>query len=271
MELVPTELVRRRMESLRFATRAAAFAATTAGMLGVLEAEARLRGPADADAVTSKWAGRWGRALLRIFGIRLQAGGPHIEKGRRYPGTGPDGIGRLFVMNHRSGMDIPVTLASVDARVVSRADLAGWPLIGPAARRAGALFVDRDSKQSSTKVLWEISRSLRHGQAVALYPEGTSFPDDEVRPFRAGAFVAARRSGAPVVPLGIAYADPRTAYWHESFLGHVRRVAAMRTIEVALEAGEPIPSRGRRVEELCEEVQAAVQALVRRARARLLA
>ena len=49
-----------------------------------------------------------------------------------------------------------------------------------------------------------------------LYPEGTTYSGDEVRPFRAGAFLAAQRTGAEIVPVGIAYEGDAASYGETS-------------------------------------------------------
>src|SRR6478609_5701447 len=95
--------------------------------------------------------------------------------------------------------------AFIEANTVSRADLAGWPVIGLAARRVGTLFVDRSDKRSGAAVINAMITGLESGRGVMVYPEGTTFAGDEVRPFRAGAFLAAQRAGAEIVPVGIAY------------------------------------------------------------------
>ena len=71
------------------------------------------------------------------------------------------------------------------------------------------------------------------------------------------------------VPLGIAYRDPDTTFGDEDFGAHMRRVAAMSKVEVALEAGEPLVVAGRRAEATAEQARQRVAELVRRARARL--
>ena len=61
------------------------------------------------------------------------------------------------------------------------------------------------------------------GQTVIVFPEGTTFAGDEVRPFHAGAFVAALRTGAEIVPVGLAYQrGSGAAFVDESFLAAPR-------------------------------------------------
>src|SRR5262249_52158360 len=216
------------------------------------------------------WMARYGRGLLQLYGLRVTAHGPYVEaRGGRYPARDGSGRGRIFVMNHRSMLDIFVTLAYLEANIVSRADLSGWPVIGRAARRVGTLFVDRSSKQSGAAVINAIVHASLHGRGVMVYPEGTTFPGDEVRPFRAGAFLAAQRTGAEVVPVGIAYEGDGASYRDEPFVNHLFRVTSAKRTRVGLVVGEPIPGPHPDVDALRALAHERVQALVHEARSLL--
>jgi 1-acyl-sn-glycerol-3-phosphate acyltransferase len=153
--------------------------------------------------------------------------------------------------------------------MVSRADLSRWPLVGVAARSVGTVFVDRSDAVSGANAVRTIRTLLARGSTVIVFPEGTTFPDDEVRPFHAGAFVAALRSGADVVPVGLAYqTGSGAAFVNESFGAHLSRMAAAEPSSVAMCVGEPIAiAAGARAADLRERAHAAVQRLVREARA----
>ena len=71
-------------------------------------------------------------------------------------------------MNHRSGLDIPILLTIAEAHVISRHDLANWPLLGRTSKRVGTLFVDRESRRSGASVLREVARVLAAGEGVAM-------------------------------------------------------------------------------------------------------
>ncbi len=256
-------------DAARFAARTTAFVGTTFAMYGALDVETLVRAEGQRREVLFRWIERYGRALCRIFGIDVAAEGLHVGRGGLYPAASANGIGRVFIMNHRSGMDIPISLTLVEANIVSRADLAHWPVIGMAARRVGTLFVDRSSRESGASVMNVMRGALLEGHAVMLYPEGTAFRGDDVRPFRAGAFKLAKDAGAEIVPIGIAYADHEMSYGDESFVQHMLRAAAAPHIAVAVEVGEAILPGDSKVNELRDRCQRAVQALVHRARARL--
>lgn len=255
-------------DGLRFPLKTAGFLGWTVGLYGLLEVETRLSPEPAHEALQRLWQQRYGRGLLRIWGVDVAAEGPGLSTGH-IPGADARGVGRLFVMNHRAALDIFICLAFADATLVSRADLAGWPIIGTAARRVGTLFVDRSSKQSGAAVITAMIAALERGRGVMVFPEGTTFAGDEVRPFQPGSFLAASRAGAEVVPLGLVYENDALAFGDEEFSTHMKRVGRQKRVRVALQAGAPIPSAGRRPEELRDLARSRVQELVSEARARL--
>lgn len=219
--------------------------------------------------IINRWVPRWSRWSLWLYGVHVHAEGKYADDGELYPGEGPNGVGRIFVMNHGSGLDIPILFTVVEAHVISRHDLADWPLIGRSARRVGTLFVDRDSQRSGASVLKEVARSLAAGEAVAMFPEGTSHKGDVVHELKPGAFNAARRAEAEIVPLGVAYGDEAAYYFREPFLRHAKRIASLKRLDVSVEVGEPIAYDDAEPVETIELARQCIQELVDRARARL--
>jgi 1-acyl-sn-glycerol-3-phosphate acyltransferase len=254
---------------MRFTSRAAGFGALTLGVVGVLEIDCALEAPGGREATIATWRRRYGRSALRLLGVRVLAFGSHVEGGVPYPGRDARGLGRVFVMNHRSMLDIFVTLALFDAAILSRADLARWPVLGSGARLVGTLFVERGDKRSGAAAVDAMCKALAEGRGVMVYPEGGTHGGDELRPFHPGAFVAALRAGAEVVPAGIAYAESEAEFVDEPLATHARRVASARAAHVAVAVGEPFRRPGASVEELEGEARGQVRALVRKARALL--
>jgi 1-acyl-sn-glycerol-3-phosphate acyltransferase len=227
-------------------------------MLPAFLAHERLVRADHRDGVRRRWVGAWCGLLLGLFGVRV-----------RQHGTAPaPGQGHLVVANHRSTADILVLLRAFGGHMVSRADLASWPLVGPAARSVGTVFVDRSRAMSGANAVRAIRDRLAEGGTVIVFPEGTTFPDDDVRPFHAGAFVAALRARANVVPAGLAYArESGAAFVNETFPRHLARMAAARPSEVALCVGEPLAiTDGTRADALRDRAHDEVQRLVRDAR-----
>lgn len=247
------------VHAVRRAARIAGFAGITASMLAAYTAADGMARAEDRDALRDAWLGRWSGALLRLFAVRVTVRGD-VPGGDR---------GRIVVANHRSAIDIALLLRIFGGHMVSRADLKGWPLVGAAARKVGTVFVDRSNKMSGASAIQAMRDLLRKSRAVLVFPEGTTFEEDEVHPFHAGAFVAARSAHAEIVPVGIAYeSGSGAAFVGESFVSHLERMAGATPTRVVVRIGAPLGiDAGMRAGEMAEMARGAVQALVREARA----
>ncbi len=248
---------------LRRALRITGFAAVTGTLLPAFALREAMTPKGSREALRDRWLARWSDALLKLFAVTVVAG-----DGRPAPAR-TRGRGRLIVANHRSTIDIAIALRTFGGFMVSRGDLANWPLVGAAARRVGTVFVDRSDSVSGAAAIRHIRDLLKGGHTVTIFPEGTTFPGDEVRPFHPGAFVAALHTQCEVIPVGIAYeTGSGAAFVDESFMQHLNRMASAPPTRVAVTIGEPIVVReGVRGAELRERSHAAVVALVKSARA----
>lgn len=205
----------------------------------------------------------WCRSQFALFDIRPTFVG--AEPYAQLNGSAPPG--RLVVANHRSAIDIILLMSVFGGYVISRADLATWPLLGKGAREFGTVFVDRADPKSGARTIRDISDRLKRGHTICLFPEGTTFEGDDVRPFHGGAFLAAKDAGAEVVPVGIAYATgSQAAYVGTTFVQHLAKVAASKSTPVAVVIGEPVLAAGPAAS-LAKRLHGDVSALVTRARA----
>lgn len=134
------------------------------------------------------------RGLLRAAGVRL-----------RVPPECDDWGGVLVVANHLSWVDVLALAAVAPARLLAKREVGEWPLIGGLARCAGALFVDRAGLRALPGTVAEIAAALRGGDAVAVFPEGTTWCGAAAGPFRRAAFQAALDAGSPVRPVAITF------------------------------------------------------------------
>lgn len=249
--------------ALREVVRGAGFAGLTfgAGTLVFLSV-ARAHGHPAKRVARDRWSGTWARALLTLFGVELAVtGDPTVE--------GPD-VGRVVVANHRSIIDIAVLLSLFGGAVVSRGDIEHWPIIGPAARAAGTIFVDRASKRSGAQAIQAMVDRLELHDTVCVFPEGTTFVDDPVRPFKPGACVAAGRAHVPVVPVAIVYPlGSGAAFGGESFARHLARLAETKRTRVYVEIGAPMrPTPDEPLELFTERCRCEVDRLLQVGRAR---
>ncbi len=205
----------------------------------------------------------WSRAMLDRLGVEV------IEEFPSTPlGPVPEG-GRMLVSNHRSMLDILVLLSRFGGHMLSRDDLARWPVVGWLAGFSETLYVDRSSATSGAASIRVVSDRLSDRHTVTVFAEGTTFPDDEVRPFQPGAFVAITRSGGEILPVGLAYEGRDPIFFQEPFTAHAKRVLFAPRTRVSMCVGAPIAVERRSSKALGALAHERVQSLVRRARARL--
>ena len=243
-------------ERLRANRRAARAAVSSAALYGMARLEMSVTIEARRQEVFDGWLVRWARSMLGCMATEVVREGEVAER---------SGKPRLVVGNHRTAMDIPVMLAHFAGSVVSRGDLETWPIIGAGAQAAQVVFVDKTSTSSKVRALRAVRQRLRAGRTVSVFPEGSTFEGDEVRPFFRGSLAAARGIGAEVIPVGLAY-PPGVEYLDESFIEHLQRFAARTRVRVGMVIGAPLT-----LEELGdapeESLRQHVSTLVTRARA----
>ena len=141
----------------------------------------------------------WALKMLTVLGVRLELRG-------RPPVVGPV----LLVANHISWLDIVVMHAARHCRFVSKADVRHWPLIGTLATGAGTLYIERASRRDAMRVVHHMAESLKRGEVVAVFPEGTTSDGVALLPFHANLIQAAISAGAPVQPVALSFLDTRT-------------------------------------------------------------
>lgn len=251
------------MSRARMALRGGAMVAVTGALTSGMIVEEGARGytPARRD----RWVMPWAAGLLRALSVEVvTAPGSWAPR----PGDAPEG-GRLVVANHRSIVDILVLLSRFGGSILAKAEMQSWPVIGPLATRAGTLYVDRANPTAGAAAIRSVSDALSAGRTVGVFPEGTTFAGDEVRPFMPGAFVAITRTRGEVVPVGLAYEDPAAEYFNEPFGAHAARLLAARRTRVGVAVGAPIPVGDKNIRAVTAAAQEAVQSLVHRARAAL--
>lgn len=137
----------------------------------------------------------WSRVLLRIFGVRVK----HIGSAVRGPA--------LFVANHLSWADIVVLHEVRLMAFVAKAEIRRWPLVGWMAGRAGTIYHDRGSPHSLRGVSEAMTRRLRDGIGVALFPEGRVGDGRRVLVFHGRLFQCAVETGVPVQPVALRYVE----------------------------------------------------------------
>lgn len=188
------------------------------------------RPPARDDSARFYFAVRGAFRLAAAPYFRLR-----VRGAERLPGSGP----AIVVAPHRSWLDPPCVGAAcgraVHFLIVDKVYEKRWATWFY--RRMGSIPVTQTG-HGSIAALRGALRKLRDGSVVGVFPEGRVVAAGEEAPVHPGAALLALRSGAPVVPLGIAGTERA---WPKG-----RRVPRPRSIRVVVgDPIEPPPPEGR--------------------------
>jgi len=152
-------------------------------------------------ALRRQWTSRlpvfYHRWCCRILGFRIRVvGTPTAERPV------------LFAANHISYTDITILGSVIPGSFIAKAEVADWPFFGWLAKLQRSVFVDRRVRSTATQ-RDAISDRLAAGDALILFPEGTSGDGNRVLPFKSALFGAAQieKSLPPVIvqPVSLAY------------------------------------------------------------------
>ncbi|WP_317495175.1 lysophospholipid acyltransferase family protein [Haloechinothrix sp. LS1_15] len=212
--------------------------------------------------------------LAAALGVRVAAVGGDDLAGRVEPRPGQ---GALLVSNHVSWLDVVAVNTVAPVRCLAKAEIAGWPVIGPLASAAGTVFVDRAALSRLPGTVFELSRALREGWLVAVFGEGTTRCGKQVGRFHNAPFQAALEADAVVRPVTVRYrlagAGETThpaMIAGDSLLDCARRIARLSGLIVEVRIGEPIaPSRAGDRRLLAAFAETAVRGTLREARVRV--
>lgn len=137
---------------------------------------------------------RW---CCRILGLRIQV-----------IGTPTAARPALFAANHISYTDITVLGSLLPGSFIAKAEVGKWPFFGWLAKLQRSVFVDRQMRSAAIQ-RDAIGDRLAAGDALILFPEGTSGDGNRVLPFKSALFAAAQRAKdtPPVIvqPVSLAY------------------------------------------------------------------
>ena len=105
--------------------------------------------------------------------------------------------------NHRTFLDPPLIMITTGryTRFLAKEELTKNKFLAFLGYVFDAILVKRDSKE--IKALKESMQTLKNGQCLAIFPEGTRNGLAKGEKVKEGAAFFAIRSGAPVVPCGI--------------------------------------------------------------------
>ena len=167
----------------------------------------------------------------------------------------------LFVCNHRSLFDPLIVMGFLgkwNIAFISKPSNMQIPLVGPAARTAGFLAIDRDNDRAALKTILTAADYIKRGVcSIGIYPEGTRSRDGALLPFHSGSFKIAQRAKCPLVIACVhgtekagrgLFLCPRRAYLEILETLPAEQVGSMSTQELAEHSRALIEARLKEVE-----------------------
>lgn len=186
---------------------------------------------------------RWSSRVLDIFGLDLEIEG--------HPAVATSSPPVMLVGNHVSWVDIYAYLCVADVKFVAKSEVRSWPLIGWFATNLGTIFVERDRPRDAVRVGDEVRAALERGEAICVFPEGTTTDGSVVLPFSSVLISAAVDKAVLIQPVAIAYRRPdgglcrRAAFTGDATLvASLWQLAGGETSKVKLTFLDPIDPRG---------------------------
>lgn len=199
------------------------------------------------------WCAGWLRVAVRggnvILGIQNRITGME-----NLP-TGETSAAVLLVKHQSTWETLCMpTLMPHPLAYVFKKELLYIPFFGWAMARMDMIHIDRSQRsQAFAKVVAQGKRLMATGTWVIMFPEGTRIPRGEQGVYKSGGTRLAIETGAPVVPIAVTSAKcwPRKAFIKTPGI-------------VDFSIGPAISSVGRKPDELMREVEAWIEAEMRR-------
>ena len=146
--------------------------------------------------INSAWPVLWARLNSLITPMTVKViGSENLKKNQSY----------IIVANHQSQYDIFVVYGWFpgEFRWVIKKELRKAPVIGYFCEKAGHVYIDRSERQKALASINEAKERIQNGTSILFFPEGTRNKDDEMLPFKKGAFRFAIDMQLPILPVTI--------------------------------------------------------------------
>ena len=205
--------------------------------------------PAARYRVARAWLALCVDTARPLLGIRTRITGmEHLPQG--------ENEGVVLLVKHQSTYEtflmpaiMPHPLAYVFKKELLRIPFFGWSI-----GSLDMIHIDRDQgMRAFHKMVEQGKRLLEQGVWIIMFPEGTRIPRGQKGQYKTGGSRLAIDTGAPVIPIAVTSAKcwPRKAF-----------VKYPGVVDVSI--GPAIPSAGRKADELMVEVEAWIEAEMRR-------
>jgi 1-acyl-sn-glycerol-3-phosphate acyltransferase len=163
------------MRSLRASAVLAVFLTVTLILIPLQWLFVRLRLPA-----RRTFPHAYHKFVASLFGIHIHVRGRPVTD-----------QGVLLLANHTGWMDIVIFSAVMPLSFVAKSEVGSWPFFGTLARLQRTVFVARERRSQTAQTRDGIRKRLLAGEALVLFPEGTSSDGNKVLPFKSALLGAA--------------------------------------------------------------------------------
>jgi lyso-ornithine lipid O-acyltransferase len=174
------------------------------------------------------------RAILNIK-VTVVGDGGQLEAGDH-----------VIISNHLGYIDGFVLGSLFPVVFVSKREVKKWPVIGLWTILCGTIFINRQKKDQVRLLVSEMSRKLKEGANILLFPEGRATNGERMLPFQTAPLAAPLRNGSIIVPVSLVYKsvddkavskanrDSLYCYDDMAFVPHFWKLLSLRQIEAVV-------------------------------------
>lgn len=154
--------------------------------------------PVISPALKAKLIQWWCAGLLAAFSIQ-------VKKTGDYPVNPHAPRNVMVVANHISWSDIHALNSVIPLRFIAKSEIKNWPVFGFLVSKANTLFIDRSKRKDAKRTIDIASISLKGGDNLCFFPEGTTTDGSEIKPFKSSLIQAAIDAKSVILPVVIQY------------------------------------------------------------------
>jgi 1-acyl-sn-glycerol-3-phosphate acyltransferase len=143
-----------------------------------------------------KW---WSKKLLKHFGVQVVT-----------YGNEPDDqlSNSMFLANHVSWLDIYALNSIIPLQFIAKSDINNWPILGYLVRKSGTIFINRNSRKDTSRIVDTTTENLVAGGNVGFFPEGTTTDGTTIERFKSSIVQSAINAKSTIYPVAIRYPLP---------------------------------------------------------------
>ena len=157
-----------------------------------------------------------------------------------------EGGGTVIISNHLGYIDGFVLGSLFPVVFVSKREVKKWPVIGLWTILCGTIFINRQKKDQVGLLVSEMSRKLKEGANILLFPEGRATNGERMLPFQTAPLAAPLRNRSIIVPVSLVYksvddkavskANRDLIYCYDDmdFVPHFWKLLSLRRIEAVV-------------------------------------